>query len=153
MTDHLETESTQTNATRRTVLRTAGLVALAGGGAAAFVGCSSDGDAATPAAPSSSAQAAAGATVTKTDVPEGGGVVLQEKYVVTQPKAGEFKAFTATCTHQGCAVNKIEAEQIVCPCHGSKFSITDGSVVGGPAQKPLPAVNFTESGDNIVISG
>src|SRR5690349_15478085 len=40
-----------------------------------------------------------------TDVPVGGGVIVDERnVVVTQPTAGQFKAFTAICTHQGCTV-------------------------------------------------
>jgi Rieske Fe-S protein len=43
------------------------------------------------------------------DVPEGGGTVFsQQKVVVTQPEPGDFKAFTAVCTHQGCLVNSVE---------------------------------------------
>ncbi|MFC7623020.1 Rieske (2Fe-2S) protein [Microlunatus sp. GCM10028923] len=85
------------------------------------------------------------------DVPEGGGVIVQEKYVVTQPTAGEFKAFSAACTHQGCPVDKVENSEIVCPCHGSHFAIDSGEPVAGPAEAPLPAVEFTVSGDNLVL--
>ncbi len=72
--------------------------------------------------------AAAGAALTKTgDVPVGSGVIVG-KTVVTQPTAGEFKAFSAVCTHSGCLVNKVADGTIDCPCHGSKFSL-DGQVV------------------------
>lgn len=57
--------------------------------------------------------------------------------VVTQPVAGDFKAFTSTCTHWGCQVTEVENDQIICRCHGSRFSATDGSVVLGPATLPL----------------
>ncbi|GAA2742695.1 hypothetical protein GCM10010440_18990 [Kitasatospora cinereorecta] len=74
-----------------------------------------------------------------TDVPVGGGKVYRDqKIVVTQPAAGEFKAFSAKCTHAGCIVDQVTAGQISCPCHGSKFAIADGSVKGGPAPSPLP---------------
>ena len=51
-----------------------------------------------------------GAVVGSTsDVPEGGGTVFKdEKVVVTQPEPGDFKAFTAVCTHQGCLVDSVE---------------------------------------------
>lgn len=76
--------------------------------------------------------------VAAADVPVGGGVVLaEEKLVVTQPTRGTFKAFDATCTHQGCLVGSVD-DTIHCPCHGSSFAIADGSVAGGPAPSPLP---------------
>ncbi|WP_230686734.1 Rieske (2Fe-2S) protein [Catellatospora vulcania] len=72
------------------------------------------------------------------NVPVGGGVVLEaERLVVTQPQAGVFKAFSAVCTHQGCIVTSISNGVIECGCHGSRFRATDGSVAGGPANRPL----------------
>lgn len=88
------------------------------------------------------------------DIPEGGGKVFaDQKVVVTQPAAGEFKAFSATCTHQGCAVKSVSDGVINCPCHNSNFSISDGSVQSGPAPKPLPAVQITVNGDSIQLAG
>ncbi len=97
---------------------------------------------------------AAGAALAKTaDIPEGGGKVFAaEKVVVTQPTAGTYKAFSAVCTHQGCAVKSIADGVINCPCHNSNFSITDGSVKSGPAQKPLPEVSISVSGDSITLA-
>lgn len=87
------------------------------------------------------------------DIPEGGGKVFADReVVVTQPTAGEFKAFSATCTHQGCAVGSVADGVINCPCHNSNFSIADGSVRSGPATKPLPAVGITVSGDSITLA-
>ncbi|MFI8304164.1 Rieske (2Fe-2S) protein [Streptomyces sp. NPDC085927] len=87
------------------------------------------------------------------DIPEGGGKVFADsKVVVTQPTAGEFKAFSATCTHQGCAVKSVADGVINCPCHNSNFSIADGSVQSGPATKPLPAMEITVSGDSITLA-
>ncbi|CAM5681406.1 Rieske (2Fe-2S) protein [Streptomyces violaceorubidus] len=99
--------------------------------------------------------AGAGAALAATaDIPEGGGKVFpDQKVVVTQPTAGDFKAFSATCPHQGCAVKSVADGLINCPCHNSSFSITDGSVQGGPAPKPLPAVQITVSGDSIRLAG
>ena len=89
------------------------------------------------------------------DVPVGGGVIIEEKYVVTQPAEGEFKVFSAICTHQQNPVGEVTDKQIICPFHQSHFSITDGSAVSGPAQdRPLPAIDRSStSGDTIVITG
>ncbi|MEU9523073.1 Rieske (2Fe-2S) protein [Streptomyces sp. NPDC048224] len=147
-----------TGPARRTVVAAASAAGLT----AVLAACSgSDDDASsdTGAAPGSASRAAGGegagaALATTADIPEGGGKVFpDQKVVVTQPAAGEFKAFSATCTHQGCAVKSVSDGIINCPCHNSSFSITDGSVQGGPAPKPLPAVQITVSGDSIRLAG
>jgi Rieske Fe-S protein len=83
----------------------------------------------------------------------GGGTVLADKLVVvTQPTAGQFKAFSARCTHQGCPVTRVENGKIMCPCHGSKFDITSGAPTGGPAKSPLEAKTATVSGDTVTVA-
>jgi Rieske Fe-S protein len=107
----------------------------------------------TAAAPTTSGGAAAPAAnvIAKTaDVPVGSGVIV-DKVVVTQPTAGVFKGFSATCTHKGCTVDKVADGTIDCPCHGSKFNL-DGSVANGPAQKPLEVRAIAVQGDDIVLS-
>jgi Rieske Fe-S protein len=87
------------------------------------------------------------------EIPVGGGKVFASRQiVVTQPSAGEFKAFSAICTHQGCLVNRVADGTIDCPCHGSMFSIKDGSVEGGLAQSPLPEMKVTVSGDSLTVA-
>jgi Rieske Fe-S protein len=87
-----------------------------------------------------------------TDVPVGGGVVVAAAdVVITQPSAGQFKAFSATCTHQGCTVADVSGGTINCGCHFSKFSATDGSVKNGPATQPLPEKKITVSGTSISV--
>jgi Rieske Fe-S protein len=77
-------------------------------------------------------------------IPVGGGKVFPDQIVVvTQPKSGQFKAFSATCTHMGCTVTQVKGGVIICPCHGSRYSISDGSVQGGPAPAPLPSRKIT----------
>lgn len=84
------------------------------------------------------------------DVPVGGGTIYaDQKIVVTQPTEGDFRAFTAVCTHQSCLVSKVTAESIDCTCHGSKFSVEDGSVLNGPATTGLTPVTVTVDGDQI----
>jgi len=85
------------------------------------------------------------------DIPVGGGTVLTaRKIVITQPQAGTFHAFTAICTHQGCIVNAVSGGTINCPCHGSEYSIVNGSVVRGPAPLPLAAVSILVQGTSIL---
>ncbi|NUP82482.1 MAG: Rieske (2Fe-2S) protein [Nonomuraea sp.] len=103
-------------------------------------------------APQSSTQAG-GALAKTADIPVGGGTVFKDqKIVVTQPTAGEFKAFSALCTHKGCPVGSVANGAIVCPCHGSKFNIADGSVTDGPADKPLAAQPIKVEGDQITLA-
>ena len=82
----------------------------------------------------------------------GGTVFADKDVVVTQPTAGDFKAFSATCTHQGCKVKSVADGVIVCPCHGSKFAIADGAVTAGPAKSPLPAKTISVEGDSILLA-
>ncbi len=135
---------------RRTVIKHAGLAAAALAGLSACTTYGPGGG-----SPSSApATSADGGTITaKTaDIPVGGGKIFADiQAVVTQPTAGEFKAFSSICTHQDCPVSEV-TDTINCNCHGSKFSITDGSVVNPPAQSPLAAKNVTVDGDTISVA-
>ncbi|NYJ05017.1 Rieske (2Fe-2S) protein [Petropleomorpha daqingensis] len=95
-----------------------------------------------------------GAPLAKTDdIPVGGGKIFpDQQVVVTEPADGEFKAFSAVCTHQGCLVDAVSGGTINCPCHGSRYKITDGSVVRGPATRPLAPKSVVVQGDSLVVS-
>ncbi|MFD3807929.1 Rieske (2Fe-2S) protein [Streptomyces sp. NPDC058611] len=146
-----------TRTARRTVLA-AGAATLAGGALAACGGesepkpASDPGSATTPSAASSAPAAGAANAIAKTaDVPVGGGTVLKdEKLVITQPTAGEYRCFSAVCTHSGCLVNKVADGTIVCPCHDSKFKDTDGAVTKGPATRPLPEKKISVAADGSI---
>lgn len=157
-------------ATRRGVLAGVGLVGLAGAITACGAGGSSGsaavadpatstgaggGTSATSAAASASSPsrgAASGALAATSDIPVGGGKIFDTQLVVvTQPSAGQFKAFSAVCTHMGCTVSQIADGRIDCPCHGSEYSIKDGAVLAGPAPKPLPAKQIKVTGDSIFL--
>src|SRR5204863_412517 len=85
--------------------------------------------------------------IVTSDIEVGGGKIYGGQHlVVTQPTAGEFKAFDSTCTHQGCTVGDVSDGTIHCPCHNSRFSIEDGSPVSGPATRPLVEKKITVDG-------
>lgn len=129
-----------------------------GGGGSAGTGSSgtqkSGGSARASGGGQGSGGAANGTVLASTsDIPVGGGkIIAQHKVVVTQPARGDFKAFSAVCTHQGCLVNRIASGEIDCPCHGSRFSAKDGSVLGGPAPQPLPSKKIKVKGDQILLT-
>jgi len=159
----IQTRATVTNGIsprgidRRTVIRSAGIVGAGAVGAATLAACGGSSDTAAPvsksAASAAGSAAPAGGAIKVADIPVGGGKVFEaEKIVVTQPKAGEFKAFSAVCTHKGCTVEKVENGTIDCPCHGSRFDITTGAVKGGPAPAPLPPKTATVSGTSITVT-
>jgi Rieske Fe-S protein len=156
-------------ATRRGLLAGVGLVGLAG----AITACGAGGSSSSPAAgmtstagsdptiatiPSASSKAsaagsaAADALASTSEIPVGGGKIFYTQVVVvTPPTAGEYKAFSAVCTHMGCIVNQISMGRIDCPCHGSEYSISDGAVLAGPAPRPLPAKQIKITGDSIFL--
>ena len=133
----------------------AGSAALAVG-APVLAACGSDGSTAVDSGASKgsggSVSSDSGETLASAaDVPVGGCFVVQDaKVVVTQPTEGDFKAFTAVCTHQGCLVETSTEGDIPCPCHSSKFSLEDGSPVSGPATSALAPVEITVDGDSIL---
>jgi Rieske Fe-S protein len=74
------------------------------------------------------------------EIPVGGGKIYKAaRVVVTQPASGQYKAFSAICTHVGCTMSEVANGTIDCPCHGGQFKITNGAVVSGPPPSPLPA--------------
>lgn len=135
----------EVRASRRIVF--SGLGAL--GVAAALAGCagSDGGGSSTPSV------AAGDELASASEVPVGGGVVLTDKKIVlTQPTAGEFKAFTAVCTHQGQLVTSVDGGKILCAHHGSSYSAETGDVEGGPAPSALAEVAVKAQGDKIVAA-
>ena len=113
---------------------------------------SSGSDSPDSSSPSEDGGAAAGGAVlaSAADVPVGGCLVVPDaKVVLTQPTEGDFKAFTAVCTHQGCLVESSSDGEIPCPCHASRFSLEDGSPLSGPATAALAAVEITVDGDSV----
>jgi Rieske Fe-S protein len=166
-----EQATTPAGASRRRVLAV-GAVGTAGA-AVALTGCTVYGGQPDPPPPppppagggpdDDGAEVPAGTPVAATtDVPVGGGFIASDQgIVITQPAAGEFRAFSATCTHQGCLVTEVSDGTIICRCHDSRFSIEDGAVVQAAqgsnltpeTQDPLPEVGIVVDGDTIALPG
>jgi Rieske Fe-S protein len=156
-----ETQDSQLSPSRRLLPSRRALLAGAGVTCAAMLaGCTTQdassggvtpGASSTAASIGGSAPAATALTATS-QVPDGGGKIIDaERIVITQPQSGSFKAFSAICTHEGCFVNRVSNGTIDCPCHGSKFSIKDGSVVQGPATRPLAPIAINVEGTSIFL--
>ncbi|MFJ7495389.1 Rieske (2Fe-2S) protein [Streptomyces sp. NPDC097727] len=122
-------------AARRTVLKGAALAGAAGLGVAA---CSTESKLGHAETPTPTAPVQLGAAE---EVPVGGSKLYRDqRVIVTCPAKGQYKAFSAQCTHAGCLLDKVEDNVGNCPCHGSRFDTTTGKAMRGPATAPLPSV-------------
>lgn len=169
---------TGSGVTRRTILGAAGIAGVAGaltacGGnaastvsnavgaaqsaasqaqsAASSLASAAQSAASSVASAASSVAAQAGVLGPASDIPVNGGKVYEaQQVVVTQPSAGQYNGFSAVCPHQGCLVSSVENNTILCPCHGSQFSATDGAVIQGPAAQGLAKVPVKDVAGQIV---
>jgi nitrite reductase/ring-hydroxylating ferredoxin subunit len=102
---------------------------------------------------SNGTQAQGGKAIAKTsEVPAGSAVKFKDSgkpALLVHLKSGDFVAYSAVCTHQGCTV-AYKNDQLACPCHGSVFDPTNGAqVVNGPAQRPLPEIPVEVRGGEV----
>jgi Rieske Fe-S protein len=140
---------------RRTLIMNAGLAAAALAGLSSCTNYGT-GPVSEPSAAATSEAPTGGAgnalTATAADIPIGSGKIFPDaETVITQPKKAEFKAFSSICTHQACPVATV-TDTINCDCHGSKYSINDGSVINPPAPKPLPPKTIKVDGDTLTVT-
>ncbi|MFD5031132.1 Rieske (2Fe-2S) protein [Streptomyces sp. NPDC058405] len=132
-------------APRRTVLKGAALAGAAGLGLAA---CSTDSKLGHAEAPTPTSPVDLGAA---DEIPVGGAKLYREqRLVVSCPAEGQYKAFSAQCTHAGCLLEKLEGTVGDCPCHGSRFDVTTGKALKGPATVPLSEVPVRAEGGKLV---
>lgn len=138
---------------RRQTLRAAGAGVAVVAGAGSLAACGAADDVQEAASSAAGAASSAAEAIKAADIPVGGGRVFESlQAVVTQPTAGEYKAFSSVCTHQGCQVSGVENGVISCACHGSQFDAATGEVTQGPATKALPAKSVTLDGDGLSVS-
>lgn len=105
-------------------------------------------------APGGAAKDAGKVRIAKNKVVTGGAHMFSFKgrpAILLEKKPGEFVAMSAVCTHLGCIVKWVDADQeLLCPCHGGRFS-TDGAVLGGPPPAPLELYPVSLQDDQILI--
>lgn len=103
--------------------------------------------------PTTPAGGASGPLATLDDIPVGGGRVFEAAQVVlVRPTADEIRAYSSVCTHAACMLTVLNADRLRCPCHRSEFDTTDGSVLSGPAPRPLPAREIVVEGEEIRLA-
>ena len=66
---------------------------------------------------------------------------------------GDYYAFNDICTHRRCALSdgELDATTLTCICHGSRFDVSTGDVVRGPAERPLQVYPVTVVGDELQL--
>ncbi|MCA1729287.1 MAG: Rieske (2Fe-2S) protein [Actinobacteria bacterium] len=74
--------------------------------------------------------------------------------VLVHLQSGEYVAYSAVCTHQGCLVNyQPQSQKLSCPCHGSVFDpAREAAVETGPARAPLPKINTAVQNGEVVLT-
>lgn len=72
--------------------------------------------------------------------------------ILVHTAAGEFKAFSAVCTHLECIVQyREETKQIWCACHNGQYNLS-GQNIGGPPPRPLEEFKVNTRGDDVVVT-
>ena len=88
------------------------------------------------------------AEIAATDIPVGSGIIVDE-VIFTQPKEGEFKAYSQTCPHQQNPITEIDGMTATCPAHHTSYNLQDGSVNEGPGRDPLKEYEVSQEGSKV----
>jgi nitrite reductase/ring-hydroxylating ferredoxin subunit len=80
------------------------------------------------------------------------GVEAGGKEIVVVNLEDRVYAIGNRCTHMSCTLSDgtLKGGNVTCPCHGSTFDVTSGSVMKGPAKKPEPAYQTRIEGEHIL---
>jgi Rieske Fe-S protein len=72
--------------------------------------------------------------------------------ILVRTASGEFKAFSAVCTHLECIVQyRVDTKQIWCACHNGQYNL-NGKNIGGPPPRPLEEFKVDTRGDDVVVT-
>ena len=57
------------------------------------------------------------------------------------------------CSHRGCSLaeGELDGDTVVCGCHGSRFALSDGAIINGPATAPQPAFEVCEQEGSLEV--
>lgn len=90
------------------------------------------------------------AEIAETDVPVGSAVIV-DNFIIAQPTAGNYVAYSTLCPHEGARITKVQGDEVRCMKHGSTFAIEDGAVITGPAERPLQPASVVNNGGTLTV--
>ena len=155
-------KSGQLSDARRDFIKKSGaLAAMSMFGLAFFTGCSDDSDSGPgrPMASPNTGVSVSGNTITidltvATDLAAAGAwtLLVQSRVLVVNLGNNRFSALTSVCTHSGCDRSWTYSNEVfTCTCHTSRFR-TDGTVISGPANRPLASYATTLNNNVLTIT-
>lgn len=86
------------------------------------------------------------------EVPVGSAVIVGS-FIIAQPRAGEFKAYSTRCPHQGNTIDTVDGSEVICRAHQSHFSVEDGHPTEGPARSSLTEATVEINGEQLTVTG
>jgi cytochrome b6-f complex iron-sulfur subunit len=105
--------------------------------------------------PSGEANASSVRAATTDEIPPESGKVFRfgsKPGILVRTASGEYRAFSATCTHLDCIVQyRSDLGQIWCACHNGRYDL-DGRNVAGPPPRPLEKFRVVIQGKEIIVS-
>ena len=136
-----------TSINRREFIQHSGRVTLSVGLINFLISCSSDDNTVTPVEFTLDLTEPANAALTSV-----GGAIVKSGIAVIHTAVDEYVALSTRCTHQSCTVTyRANSEEMVCPCHGSRFD-NKGDVLQGPATRSLTRYAVSLSGNVLTVN-
>jgi len=82
------------------------------------------------------------------------GVTINDHKILLANVNGNYYAIGNKCMHRGCTLSEgeLNAETVVCPCHGSTYELKTGNFITGPTKKPEPAYELKVENNSILIN-